>query len=960
MSKSSIPTFIVVCSLAVASVLGLSFAAGNAASQTWAPPDTFTFEKATSDSVSLSWSAVKSAPQYRIQLSETATMADSVYYRVKGTSTTLKSLDAHTTYYAKIKVITLDGKNLSAYSDEPLELSTAVTVPTGLIVKTTGSTSLGLDWNDVKGAPSYRIQLSNSPTMSRSTYYRFTDSEGTLTGLSSGQRYYAKVKTITTDGVNLSHYSDPALSAKTESSTSKASVPSTVGGLAAHSITATGATITWDVVPTATKYRIYWSTSPNMSGACEPTCKLITPGNPAAPSSALTGLSAGKTYYIKVSAINSANKTITGWQTTPLKVSLDYAPAIPKTVQGVSASGISTTDATVFWDQVPTATKYRVYWSTSPNMPGACEPHCKIITPEHAANPTQDLSRIMSPTIPAEGGQYYVKVSAINASNKTITGWQSTPLKVTLVDPDTSTIPASVQGLTATDLTPNSATVSWNAVPTAVRYRVYWSSSASMSGRCEPTCKIITPATLSSPSQTLAQVMSPTTATSGGTYYVKVSALNSAGKTITGWQAAPLTVVLPTAPDSAPKGLRAVTSSATSLSFDWNDVIDAPQYRVQLSVSPDMADSVYYRFSDSEGVITDLTKSTTYYAKVRVVSAAGDNLSDYSSAVQAKTLSADSIPLDVASYNVKCQSCYPAKASDRGPKELPWVDRRQSVVDMIMSRKPDVVGIQEASQGWLIENGKQIDLSQFEDLRNRLKADGGTYELTNANRNNCVKSTTPTNCVVKDQGASKGTRILYNTQKLTLVRQGSNGLQRAHSTGQERFVAWAVLTQKSSGQQFFFASTHLEPGSEYYALRKTQAEQVARAIDAANTGKLPVVLVGDMNATRYATPANAPYDVYIGAGLVDPLGMTYKSPKPSSKATVESRIHANYNSFNGFDPNIPSYAEGENGSNLDYILTSPMQVKEWETVVNLNSSGKLTGIIPSDHNMITAELVLPH
>jgi endonuclease/exonuclease/phosphatase family metal-dependent hydrolase len=751
----------------------------------------------------------------------------------------------------------------------------------------------------------------------------------------------------------------PVGSSADAASLSSASVPSTVEGLAAHSITATGATISWDPVPTAARYRVYWSTSSSMPSACEPNCKVITPSSLSSPSTTLKDLPAGKTHYVKVSALNAAGKTITGWQTTPLKVSLASSTvAIPTSVQGLTASDLATTGATISWDPVPTAARYRVYWSTSSSMPSACEPHCKLITPSSLSSPSQTLAQILSPTTPRAAGTYYLKVSALNAAGKTITGWQTTPLKVTL-PATTTTIPASVQGLTATNLTTTDATISWDPVPTAARYRVYWSTSSSMPSACEPHCKLITPSSTSSPSQTLAQILSPTTPRAAGTYYLKVSALNAAGKTITGWQSAPLKVVLPNVASAAPTGLRAVTASASSLSLDWNDVSDAPQYRIQLSTSANMADSVYYRFTASEGVVEDLAKATTYYLKVRVISAAGDNLSDYSEAVQAKTLAVDGIPLDIASFNVKCQSCYPTNAADRGPKELPWVDRRQAVVDTILSRRPDVIGIQEASQAWLIENGKQVNLSQFEDLRNRLKATGGTYELANANRNNCVKSTTPSNCVVKDQGASKGTKILYDTAKLTLVRQGSNGLARASSSGQERFVAWAVFTQKASGQQFFFATTHLEPGTQYHDLRQTQAGQVVRAIDAANTTDLPVMLVGDMNSTRYATPTNAPFDAFVASGLVDPLGTTYKSPEVSSTATAEKRVHANYNSFNGFVPAQKRYAQAENGSNLDYMLTSPMQVKQWETVVNLDSSGNLTGIIPSDHNMLTAEVVLP-
>ncbi len=548
MSKSSVSRIASVVCLLLVTSLGLGAPSASAVTPTWSPPEEFAFVEATSTTLSFEWKAVESAPQYRIQLSEKPTMANSVYYRIKGTSTTLKSLDKNTTYYAKIKVIELDGTNLSAYTEEPVEASTAVTVPSGLTASEVGKTSLGLDWDDVEGAPGYRIQLSKSSTMSSSKYYRFSSSEGTLSGLDSDQRYYAKVKTITSDGVNLSPYSEPAISAVTASTSGGATstaIPKAVTGLVARNITATGATIAWDKVSTAVKYRVYWSTSSNMASACEPTCKVITPGSLDEPSTALTGLASGKTYYIKVSAINASGKTITGWQTTPLRVNLETAASIPAAVEGLAFSGVSTSDATVFWDAVPTATRYRVYWSTSASMPGRCEPNCKIITPANASNPTQDLTQIMSPTVPDEGGSYYVKVSALNSAGKTITGWQATPLKVTLADPDTTTIPPSVQGLAVSDLTSTDATVSWNSVPTATRYRVYWSTSASMPGRCEPNCKIITPTQLSSPSQTLVQILAPTVPVAGRTYYVKVSALNASGKTITGWQAAALTVELP-------------------------------------------------------------------------------------------------------------------------------------------------------------------------------------------------------------------------------------------------------------------------------------------------------------------------------------------------------------------------------------------------------------------------------
>ena len=175
----------------------------------------------------------------------------------------------------------------------------------------------------------------------------------------------------------------------------------------------------------------------------------------------------------------------------------------------------------------------------------------------------------------------------------------------------------------------------------------------------------------------------------------------------------------------------------------------------------------------------------------------------------------------------------------------------------------------------------------------------------------------------------------------------------------ERYVAWAVLEQKSSGVKFFFATTHIEYGSQYYSLRKSQTAAMMDEVDKRKASGMPAFVVGDLNASRYATPTNAPYDEVISHGFVDPLGHTYKSPKVSSKATVEKRIRANYNTHNNFVRTVPHYASNENGSNLDYIFTTRMRTVLWETVLDLDSSGKLAGIIPSDHNMIVAKVILP-
>lgn len=122
------------------------------------------------------------------------------------------------------------------------------------------------------------------------------------------------------------------------------------------------------------------------------------------------------------------------------------------------------------------------------------------------------------------------------------------------------------------------------------------------------------------------------------------------------------------------------------------------------------------------------------------MSGAGTPLSAFSPTVTLTTRTDQAVDLRVASYNIKCTNCYSGL-----PNEGTWYQRRDSVVATVKGQRPDVIGFQEASQGWLKDGaGNPVSKSQFEDLLERL---GAPFKITNSYRNNCVKSTTPTNCV---------------------------------------------------------------------------------------------------------------------------------------------------------------------------------------------------------------------
>lgn len=408
-----------------------------------------------------------------------------------------------------------------------------------------------------------------------------------------------------------------------------------------------------------------------------------------------------------------------------------------------------------------------------------------------------------------------------------------------------------------------------------------------------------------------------------------------------------------------PTGLRVTATTPTSVGLGWTSSKAGAFYRLKWSADEDMSDPSYLVVRDDSATVGDLVPGTRYWFKVKRVTADDQRLSAYSGTVTATTRAADVAAKDaglrVGSYNVRCASC----TSDR-PYERPWSKRRNDVAAAIKAQRLDVLGLQEASQGWLKDgSGQKVDLSQFEDLRNAL---GGTWRLANANRNNCVRSSSPNKCRAKDQGASQGTKIVYDSARVVLVRQGAKELPAA-SGSNARFVAWAVFRQRSTGKQFFFADTHLQNG-DAYDLRLKQAEALADEVQRRNVGNLPTLIVGDMNSHKNTRPSNGVYDVLVDQRhYVDPLGNTWhstdKAGRRAKTQTVEKRIGTWLSSWNDFEREAKGNRDRLNGTYLDYIFTTRMRVTEWETVADVLADGTFRTPPPSDHNLIRATVLLP-
>ncbi len=493
--------------------------------------------------------------------------------------------------------------------------------------------------------------------------------------------------------------------------------------------------------------------------------------------------------------------------------------------------------------------------------------------------------------------------------------------------------PTSVKVISASN---KALAVSWSPVAGAARYSVQYSTSASMK---KPKY-----------AKTTKTYVELGGLSAGKTYYLRVRVLNAKGKAISAYSAKIKKKTKPKTgyPYLAPKDLRAGTPGDDQISLTWASRSSAAQY--QIAYRPSSSSS--YRsivVATPKASLTGLNAATTYYVKVRVLNAAGVAKSDYSPEAKATTTASThssttstSASLRVASFNV-------GSAFASGPT---WASRATAVVSTIKGQNPDVVGLQEASQGRL---DPSVSYAQFDDLIDRL---GDPYKLTNNQRYNCVNSITPDGCVEQDRGASGGTRIAYNSTVLSLEAQGSKLLSKTDATS-DRFAAWAIFQHRASGKRFFFVDVHLDAGSGNYDLRIVQTKDLLALIAAKNPDKLPTYVVGDFNSGKWAEPSNAPYDLMVAAGYLDPLGNTYRSTQKTAAGIAGKRIRANCDSFNGYEaqPKCVDYAAA---NYLDYIWVSKgVKVPEWETVIKADSAGRFLKPIPSDHNMLRATTTLP-
>lgn len=293
--------------------------------------------------------------------------------------------------------------------------------------------------------------------------------------------------------------------------------------------------------------------------------------------------------------------------------------------------------------------------------------------------------------------------------------------------------------------------------------------------------------------------------------------------------------------------------------------------------------------------------------------------------------------------------------------ERPWRERRVAVIRQILGERLDVVGLQEASQNGKYTKQMVDGRNQFLDLRNGLNKAGGHWQLTSTASYNCVRPYASHDCEYKDQGASRTTKIIYNTAKIEKIRSGSYKYEhQSGGTNDDRYLVWAVFADKATGTRFFFANTHLSTGSS--TLQKDQWRELIAKVNALKDG-LPTVVVGDFQRSRMKNPVTDMLSAMREAGYGDVLGQ-----RPAEPVVENPRPHRTrrewVNSMNHFDRDVEDFSFEDNrkraGNFIDWIFASnQLPVRSYEVVADFDRrSMEMRGVIPSDHNMVRASIVL--
>lgn len=395
-----------------------------------------TVSNITVNSAFLSWNAVSGAQSYRVEYKRNSDL-NWLSQTSNTNNLTLSGLSSVTAYV--IRVYTICSSSSTSPASPVANFTTIFTgcpPPSNLLSNNITNNSASISWSAVLSAQQYRVQYKTLSSQNWTTINTNSNSI-VITGLNASTTYEVQIITVCTA------FSSSVASPKITFTTLGGGCLAT-DNLNISNITANGSLISWNTVSGAQSYRIEYKATTEVNWS-------ITNSN--SNSITLSGLAASTTYNVRVITICSASSSSNASPTadfTTLAAPCN-APQLP------TISNITLNSALVSWNAISGAQSYRVEYKTTVDVNWASvNSNSNSIT----------LSGL------AEATAYNVRIVTICSATSSSSATPTANF-TTLVAPCNAT-----QLPTTSNLTSNTALISWNVVSGSQSYKVEYKTTA--------------------------------------------------------------------------------------------------------------------------------------------------------------------------------------------------------------------------------------------------------------------------------------------------------------------------------------------------------------------------------------------------------------------------------------------------------------------------------------------------
>ncbi len=324
---------------------GMSETFSNSVEFTTIPPnpESLSMIEIGSASSAIQWDLIQGATSYQLDVARDINFNDYVAgYESRGVSSKSESIIGllpGTTYWARLRAVNVTGIS----SDS--EILSFQTVPAAPLLESTGTdhTSISLNWQNVKGADGYQLEMVTSED---TTYVDYNSKAitGLIASLSPATEYHFRIRANNTSGA--SDYSN---------SLKLLTIPATPDFNAIDSLSQTGVYFSWEHINGAEEYLLEVSKDQFATRISGYTPKFLSIN-----SDKLNSLEPGTNYQGRLQSKNATGKS-------PYSKEVIFL-TLPATPNIRDASSVSTSSFNANWDKVFGAANYLLEVATDPRF----------------------------------------------------------------------------------------------------------------------------------------------------------------------------------------------------------------------------------------------------------------------------------------------------------------------------------------------------------------------------------------------------------------------------------------------------------------------------------------------------------------------------------------------------------------------------------------------------------------